>query len=148
MIEKGLLRKKECEAKALAIVERLIEADIDKEWFRESAFSINGSHYNDVIDERTCVGLCGYPLCSQQLENVLKQQYKISMATNKVYDITERKKFCSACCYKKSTFFKEQLLSSPLWLREEGDKKPVIFYEEAETVSANSIGEEKKFEKT
>ena len=30
----------------------------------------------------------------------------------------ERKQFCSAVCFKASNFFKDQLETSPLWLRE------------------------------
>lgn len=47
------------------------------------------------------------------------KQYHISRATNKVYDITERKKFCSNSCFKSSNYLKEQLLTSPLWLRDQ-----------------------------
>jgi hypothetical protein len=32
----GMLRKKECEAKAVAIVERLIEADVEREWLKDA----------------------------------------------------------------------------------------------------------------
>lgn len=53
-----------------------------------------------------------------------KQQYKISVAQNKVYDITERKSYCSSKCYKSSIFLKEQVLTSPLWVRKEDDVLP------------------------
>lgn len=46
-----------------------------------------------------------------------KKQYHISLITNKVYDITERKNFCSNGCFKESNFIKEQMLTSPLWMR-------------------------------
>lgn len=46
-----------------------------------------------------------------------KKQYHISLQTNKVYDITERKHFCSNACFKESSFIKEQMLTSPLWMR-------------------------------
>lgn len=36
-----------------------------------------------------------------------------------MYDITERKKFCSNSCFKSSNYLKEQLLTSPLWLRDQ-----------------------------
>lgn len=36
-----------------------------------------------------------------------------------MYDITERKKFCSNLCFKSSNYLKEQLLTSPLWLRDQ-----------------------------
>lgn len=54
-----------------------------------------------------------------QFFSVPDKQYHISIATNKVYDITERKKFCSNSCFKSSNYLKEQLLTSPLWLRDQ-----------------------------
>ena len=44
MIRMGLEKKKESEAKALVIVERLIEPDIDKEWLREA---VGAAIYNN-----------------------------------------------------------------------------------------------------
>lgn len=53
-----------------------------------------------------------------------KKQYQISTEHNKVYDLTERKKFCSNDCYKSSIFLKEQVLTTPLWVRKEEDIIP------------------------
>ena len=60
------------------------------------------------------------------------------MNSRQVYDITERKNFCSDDCYKKSNFLKSQLATSPLWLREKenggGDRPiPPKFYDEADS---------------
>lgn len=46
-----------------------------------------------------------------------KKQYHISTKTNKVYDITDRKNYCSNICYKASVHIKAQIETSPLWLR-------------------------------
>uniref|UniRef100_A0A4W3J4Y8 RNA polymerase II subunit B1 CTD phosphatase RPAP2 homolog n=1 Tax=Callorhinchus milii TaxID=7868 RepID=A0A4W3J4Y8_CALMI len=51
--------------------------------------------------------------------HVPKQQYTISTKTNRVYDITERKNFCSNFCYKASKYYEAQISKSPLWLQEE-----------------------------
>lgn len=85
---------------------------------------INQSHYDDIVEERAIIKLCGYPLCSEKLGNMPKKQYQISIVHNKVYDITERKKFCSNNCYKSSIFLKEQVLTTPLWVRKEEDIIP------------------------
>ena len=63
------------------------------------------------------------------------------MFRQQVYDITERKNFCSNYCFKRSNFLKAQVSTSPLWLREKGDgggdrPDPPKFYEE----SADSEG--------
>nr|XP_038947729.1 RNA polymerase II subunit B1 CTD phosphatase Rpap2 isoform X4 [Rattus norvegicus] len=52
-------------------------------------------------------------------ECIPKQKYRISTKTNKVYDITERKSFCSNFCYKASKFFEAQIPKTPVWVREE-----------------------------
>ncbi|KAI8043117.1 hypothetical protein M5D96_004443, partial [Drosophila gunungcola] len=46
------------------------------------------------------------------------QKYTISASKNKVYDLTERKKFCSGYCFKASEYIKSQVPTSPLWLRD------------------------------
>ena len=40
-IRAGLARKKECEKKALGIVERMIETGVDKEWLRSSVRNLS-----------------------------------------------------------------------------------------------------------
>ena len=126
--------------------------------FAFQAMYINESYYNDIIDERNCIKICGYCLCSKELNNVPKQQYHISAKHNKVFDITERKvknssiqsyterlqysmfsspiviykfqKFCSNICYKSSNFYKDQLQSSPLWMRDDSNPAVVNLFDE------------------
>jgi hypothetical protein len=65
---------------------------------------------------------CGYPLCGAALPQEQRRQaaqYHISLAHKKVYDLTERRKFCSNSCFKASNYYRDQLETSPLWLREE-----------------------------
>ncbi|KAF3858782.1 hypothetical protein F7725_011983 [Dissostichus mawsoni] len=61
--------------------------------------------------------MCAYPICSIKLGKIPTQRYQISTKTNKVYDITERKCYCSNFCYKASKEFELQISTSPLWLR-------------------------------
>uniref|UniRef100_A0A8C6K0B3 RNA polymerase II subunit B1 CTD phosphatase RPAP2 homolog n=1 Tax=Melopsittacus undulatus TaxID=13146 RepID=A0A8C6K0B3_MELUD len=120
------VRKKiEFEKKALNIVEQLLEESITEEFLLNCGKYITPSHYKDIVDERSIIKLCGYPLCQNKLENVLKQKYRISTKTNRVYDITERKCFCSNFCYKASKYFEAQISQSPVWMREE-EKPPDI----------------------
>ncbi|XP_046388162.1 RNA polymerase II subunit B1 CTD phosphatase Rpap2 [Ischnura elegans] len=111
-------KKRECNTKALRIVESMLEDCVQPDWFLENLQYISQSHFQDVIEERAISKQCGYPLCCQPLGKIPSQQFHISVKTNKVYDITERKHFCSNNCYKASSFLKEQLLTSPVWLRE------------------------------
>ncbi|XP_036901381.1 putative RNA polymerase II subunit B1 CTD phosphatase RPAP2 [Sturnira hondurensis] len=118
-LEEIVKRKIKFERKALHIVEQLLEENITEEFLKECGKFITPAHYSDVVDERSIIKLCGYPLCHNKLGIVPKQKYKISTKTNKVYDITERKCFCSNFCYKASKFFEAQIPKSPVWVREE-----------------------------
>nr|XP_020831039.1 putative RNA polymerase II subunit B1 CTD phosphatase RPAP2 isoform X2 [Phascolarctos cinereus] len=118
-LEAAIRKKIEYERKALHIVEQLLEADITEAFLVESGKQITSAHYRDVVEERFIIRLCGYPLCHSKLGNVPKQKYRISTKTNKVYDITERKFFCSNFCYRASKYFEAQISKSPLWVREE-----------------------------
>ncbi|KAF6345538.1 RNA polymerase II associated protein 2 [Rhinolophus ferrumequinum] len=118
-LEETVRKKIEFERKALHIVEQLLEENITEEFLRECGKFITPAHYSDVVDERSIIKLCGYPLCQKKLGIVPKQKYKISTKTNKVYDITERKCFCSNFCYRASKFFGAQIPKTPVWIREE-----------------------------
>ncbi|XP_030311314.1 putative RNA polymerase II subunit B1 CTD phosphatase RPAP2 [Calypte anna] len=124
-LEAAMRKKIEFEKKALGIVEQLLEENITEEFLLNSAKSITPSHYKDIVDERSIIKLCGYPLCQNKLENVPKQKYRISTKTNRVYDITERKCFCSNLCYRASKYLEAQISKSPVWMREE-EKPPDI----------------------
>ncbi|KFP73135.1 Putative RNA polymerase II subunit B1 CTD phosphatase RPAP2, partial [Apaloderma vittatum] len=124
-LEAAVRKKIEFEKKALHIVEQLLEENITEEFLLNSGKCITPSHYKDIVDERSIIKLCGYPLCQKKLENVPKQKYRISTKTNRVYDITERKCFCSNFCYRASKYFEAQISKSPVWMREE-EKPPDI----------------------
>ncbi|KAM6168297.1 putative RNA polymerase II subunit B1 CTD phosphatase RPAP2 [Erethizon dorsatum] len=122
-LEAAVKKKIEFERKALHIVEQLLEENITEEFLVESGKFITPAHYSDVVVERSIIKFCGYPLCQKKLGIVPKQKYKISTKTNKVYDITERKSFCSNFCYKASKYFEAQIPKTPVWVREE-DRQP------------------------
>lgn len=103
---------------------------------------ITPAHYSDVVDERSIIKLCGYPLCQKKLGIVPKQKYKISTKTNKVYDITERKCFCSNFCYRASKFFGAQIPKTPVWIREEERHPNFLLLQEG---NSGHSGEEVQF---
>ncbi|KAJ2946719.1 hypothetical protein O0L34_g12776 [Tuta absoluta] len=119
-IRQAILKKRECNTKAQIIVENLLEVGITETLFLKCLPDINQSHFEDVIEERSILHLCGYPICTKTLseKDIPKQKYRISLKTNKVYDITARKSFCSNSCYKSAMHIKKQMLTSPLWFRE------------------------------
>ncbi|CAH0405703.1 unnamed protein product [Chilo suppressalis] len=119
-IRQTIIKKRECNAKAQTIVESLLEKSITENYFLQCLPDINQSHFDDIIEERAIIQLCGYPPCQKTLsiKDIPKQTYRISLKTNKVYDITTRKSFCSNSCYKSAIYVKRQMLTSPLWFRE------------------------------
>lgn len=119
-------KQEECKKKALSIVEQMIENPVSEDWFLKACEDIHKNDYEDIIVERFISKLCGYPLCLNSVSNVPRQKYVISTKTNKVYDITERKYFCSPKCFKASNFIKEQLSTAPLWFLKEEDKVKVV----------------------
>lgn len=118
-LEAAVQKKVESERRAVRLVEQLLEEDITEEFLKECGMFITPAHYSDVVDERAIIKLCGYPLCQKKLGVIPKQKYRISTKTNKVYDITERKSFCSNFCYRASKFFETQIPKTPVWVREE-----------------------------
>lgn len=118
-LEEAIKRKIELDKRALQMVESLLEEDVTEEFLLDCGKFMTPSHYKDTIDERFIIRLCGYPLCRNKLKNVPKQKYKISTKSNKVYDITERKCFCSDFCYRASKYFEAQIPKNPVWLRDD-----------------------------
>ncbi|XP_067677648.1 putative RNA polymerase II subunit B1 CTD phosphatase RPAP2 [Haliotis asinina] len=116
--EKQIRHRVASEEKAFHVVLRLLENPISEDYLKDAGQLISPSHYADVVEERSIAKDCGYPLCSNKLSRVPKQQYKICTKSNMVYDITERKKFCSNFCLKASQFFEKQISTSPVWSRE------------------------------
>ena len=118
-IRDALMKKKSFEQDALRLVEKLMEPNISREFLIQSASVLNQGFYQDSVEERSLTGVCGYPLCDNTRPNFEKKgKYHISLKDKKVYDLAERKLFCSNECFKASSFFKEQLETSPLWMQE------------------------------
>ncbi|XP_022610746.1 putative RNA polymerase II subunit B1 CTD phosphatase RPAP2 [Seriola dumerili] len=118
VVKEKLREKFELEKRALKVVERLLEDSVAEDFLSDCAKFITPANYKDAIEERSIAKLCGYPICPNKLGKIPTQQYKISTKTNKVYDITERKCFCSNFCYKASKEFELQISKTPLWLRQ------------------------------
>ncbi|XP_074654923.1 RNA polymerase II subunit B1 CTD phosphatase Rpap2-like [Tubulanus polymorphus] len=111
-------KRKKAYEKAQKIVEELIEDCVSETDFTEQAKFIERSHYDDIVEERLIGQLCGYPLCANKLKQVLNQKFYVSTKQNRVYDVSERKKFCSNHCFKASRFLKDQISTEPIEKRD------------------------------
>ncbi|KAK4877304.1 hypothetical protein RN001_009810 [Aquatica leii] len=116
-----LQKKKECEARAMRTVEFLIEGKIRSEVFFRCLNHLNRAYYSDIVEERSITKLCGYCLCDNNIPTMSKKRFAIDSKNNKVYDVINRKKYCSDYCYKASIHLEQQIDDSPLWLRNPKD---------------------------
>ena len=71
--------------------------------------------YQDIVEERSGNGYCGYLNCSNTPSND-KQQYRISITYNKVFEIDERKKYCSDVCFRRSMFLLGKVFCEPVFI--------------------------------
>ncbi|XP_027877536.1 putative RNA polymerase II subunit B1 CTD phosphatase rpap2 [Xiphophorus couchianus] len=117
-VKERLREKLELERRALKVVERLLEDSVAEDFLIDCAKLITPANYKDTVEERFIAKLCGYPVCPNKLGKIPNQRFKISTKTNRVYDITERKCFCSNFCYKASKHYELQISKTPLWLRQ------------------------------
>ncbi|KAJ8300471.1 hypothetical protein KUTeg_021990 [Tegillarca granosa] len=102
-LETKIRKRVAAEEKAYRVVERFVDETVSEDFLKDAGQLITPSHYDDIVVERAIAKLCGYPICKNILTNVSKQKFQISTRTNKVYDITERKK---------------QISDTPVWGRE------------------------------
>jgi len=130
--------RKEYRKRCLEIIESLLtdEEVVKEEEFLSNCLFITSNDLNDICIERSLIGLCGYALCRNQLSKCHtcathrvhtcphirrdfkdNQNYKIDSKSNKVFDINERKQFCSDLCLFASNYLKEQLSEEPIYMR-------------------------------
>ncbi|XP_011495274.1 PREDICTED: LOW QUALITY PROTEIN: putative RNA polymerase II subunit B1 CTD phosphatase RPAP2 [Ceratosolen solmsi marchali] len=138
----AIIKKKESDLKALLIVERLLEPQIESEWLLNNLIHINKCHMEDVIEERAIIKLCGYVLCPKPLTVIINQRYHISLKNKKVYDVTKRKHFCSSKCFGASNYLLEQIPTSPLWLRDKEEVPKFRIFSQDNSIPSVSHGEE------
>ena len=142
-IRDALMKKKSFEEKALQLVEQMLEKKITSEALLESALILNQGFYQDAVEERSLTGVCGYPICDNQKPSFHnKGKFHISLKDKKVYDLADRKFFCSNFCFKASNFFKEQLETSPLWMQENvKNYQNITLYHKDKNESNNNLRE-------
>lgn len=63
----ALEKKKLCNAKALSVVQYCIDTVESEADFIDKLKHINQCHYDDIVEERSIIKLCGYPLCKLHL---------------------------------------------------------------------------------
>nr|XP_019957197.1 PREDICTED: putative RNA polymerase II subunit B1 CTD phosphatase RPAP2 [Paralichthys olivaceus] len=138
-VKEELRQRLELEKRALQVVERLLDDSVAEDFLVDCAKFITPANYKDTIEERMIAKLCGYPICPNKLGKIPTQQFKISTKTNKVYDITERKCFCSNFCYKASKEFELQISKTPLWLRQHESPQEIKLVKKGDGGSSGEV---------
>ncbi|XP_041358169.1 putative RNA polymerase II subunit B1 CTD phosphatase RPAP2 isoform X2 [Gigantopelta aegis] len=140
-VEESVRKRVAAEERAFNVILRLIdEPAVTENYLADAGQMISPDNYSDVTEERAITKLCGYPLCGTILESIPKQKYHISTRSNKVYEISDRKNFCSSRCYQASKHFAQQISKSPVWARENIPRIQFTFLAQQKTIGL--IGEE------
>lgn len=117
-MEEELRQRQLAEKSALNTVMTLLDSQVSESDLISAVRYLTPQYYRDVTEERGLMLLCGYPICGNRIKPINhKQKYHISTQTNKVYDVSERKYFCSPTCYKASKYLENQVSEEPLWTR-------------------------------
>ena len=115
---KRVLQILECRRKIMAFVESMLEAEITQDKLKSGEELICRGDYDSIVQERYILKICGYPLCSNKLVKEWKQRYHISLREKRVFDVEQRKLFCSVICMDQSTEYRDKNLSEqPIWIR-------------------------------
>ena len=129
-----------CEALAQRVVEEFLEDNVTERDLIEKSRYIDRLRYADVVEERSEVQrVCGYPLCNGALGPITHQKYHISLADKKVYDITQRKRYCSERCYLASSWYEKELSEAPVWARKGLPLPSVTLYTEQASTSSGKL---------
>lgn len=113
-----VLRILEYRRKTLSFVESMLKPDIHTDDLRLGENFICQSDYDNVVQERFILKLCGYPLCPNKLTKEWKQKYHVSLRDKRIYDVEVRKLYCSVRCMDVSTQYRENNLpEQPIWMR-------------------------------
>eukprot|EP01040_Poterioochromonas_malhamensis_P010855 gene10855-11832_t len=103
--------KRAVDWKIFELTSALIDEDVDGLDFEESIQWFQPKHAEEVIEERTTEGLCGYPLCSKPLpkSKLNKARYRIDYKEKKIYEIDKSIFYCSVDCLEKCEIWMKHL---------------------------------------
>lgn len=108
----GLLNQQQASNLVLSLI-ILATEQIDAGALRFLARFFTPQDYNELIEERTIIHLCGYPLCSNSILNGMGSVRKSHTMTAFPWSGN----YCSSRCFKASVFYREQLSSEVLVTR-------------------------------
>lgn len=116
-----VLKILECRRRIVDFVESMLEPEIELDQLKAGEGLICRADFNDIVQERYILKLCGFPLCSNKLTREWRQRYHLSLKDKRIYDVEVRKLYCSVNCMDRSIRYRdENLPQQPIWMRLEG----------------------------
>ncbi|KAK3390336.1 Rtr1/RPAP2 family-domain-containing protein [Podospora didyma] len=107
--------------------------------FISSVCDFTPMEYLDLIEERNCLGKCGYALCARSRRNY-EGEFKLQVSTGTIARTEDLNKWCSDECALRALFIKVQL-DNPSYLRKDGKMVvKVELREEKNKKSAEATG--------
>mmetsp|Transcript_34928 Transcript_34928/g.88852 ORF Transcript_34928/g.88852 Transcript_34928/m.88852 type:complete len:522 (-) Transcript_34928:25-1590(-) len=74
--------------------------------------------YEEVVEERRCDGLCGYPPCKNEIkEPAAGKKYLVNAKDHQLVSVDELAQFCSSECRKQSGAWSLRLAPDPAYVR-------------------------------
>ncbi|KAK4035426.1 Rtr1/RPAP2 family-domain-containing protein [Parachaetomium inaequale] len=89
----------------------------DTATFLSALSDFTPAEYLDLIEERNCLGKCGYTLCPRP-RRTLAGPFKISSSSNNIARTADLNKWCSDACARRALHLKVQL-DNPSYIRDE-----------------------------
>lgn len=115
---KRVLKILEYRRRILAFVESMLEPEITPNELQAGEEILCQADYDSIVQERYILKICGYPLCSNQLERIWKQKFHVSLRDKRIYDVEIRKLYCSVKCMNSSANYRDSKLpQQPIWMR-------------------------------
>lgn len=106
--KRGVLSHKEAEQVSLIVIEQLTN-ETHRDTLKYVSRFITKDDYNDIVDERNILHLCGYPLCNRDPKGI-KQPHQINYRRpSVVLPATYLSKYCTREHYQASLFYQAQL---------------------------------------
>lgn len=96
--------------KVVEFVESMLEPDIEAEQLEAGERLICQADFDDIVQERYILRICGFPLCSNKITREWRQRYKLSVKDRKIYDVEVRKLYCSVTCMERSLKYRDSKL--------------------------------------
>lgn len=112
----GLLSPMEGNNILLILVELMVEG-VEPDMLKMASRFLRPDEYEDILEERNILHLCGYPLCNSDPKGI-KREHQINWRRpTMILPSTYLSRFCTREHYQASEFYQKQLSDVPIFSR-------------------------------